>query len=62
VLDADGFEAFVEAGDPFDPALARKLRENILSVGNSRDLMEAYRQFRGKDPSVAPLLRKRGLQ
>lgn len=61
VLDADGFEAFKESGDPFNPELARKFRENILSVGNSRDLMEAYRQFRGKDPSVEPLLRKRGL-
>jgi len=62
VLDADGFDAFVEAGDPFHPELARRLRENILSVGNSRDLMEAYRQFRGKDASVEPLLKKRGLQ
>jgi peptidyl-dipeptidase Dcp len=61
VLDADGFEAFEESGDPFHPDLARRLREQILSVGNSRDLMEAYRQFRGKTPSVEPLLRKRGL-
>ena len=61
VLDCDGFEAFKESGDLFNPELARKFRENILSVGNSRDLMEAYRQFRGKDPAVEPLLRKRGL-
>ena len=61
VLDADGFEAFKESGDEFNPELARRFRENILAVGNSRDLMEAYRQFRGKDPAVEPLLRKRGL-
>jgi peptidyl-dipeptidase Dcp len=62
VLDADGFEAFKEAGDVFDPAVAKRLLENIYSTGNSRDLMETYRLFRGKEPAVEPLLKNRGLQ
>lgn len=60
VLDADGFEAFVEAGDIFDPATAQRLYEFVYSAGNTRDPAEAYRLFRGRDPEVLPLLRGRG--
>lgn len=61
VLDADGYEAFVEAGSPFDAATAASLLKNVLSVGNARDPREAYRAFRGRDAVVAPMLRGRGL-
>src|SRR3569833_1744269 len=60
VLDADGFEAYEEAGDPFDPATAERLHTYIYSGGGSRDFGEAYRLFRGRDPDVAGLLRNRG--
>ena len=60
VLDADGFAAFAERGDPFDPDLAARLQA-IYSAGDTADPMELYRAFRGRDPEVAPLLRKRGL-
>ena len=40
----------------------RVFREKILSIGHSRDLAAAYREFRGKDPSVEPLLEFRGLK
>ncbi len=61
VLDADGFEAFVEAGDPFDPAVAQRFKDCVLAVGNSREPGEAYRAFRGRDAVVEPMLRGRGL-
>ena len=60
VLDADGFAAFTEAGDAFDPALAARLKD-IYSAGDTRDPMELYRAFRGRDPEIAALLRQRGL-
>jgi peptidyl-dipeptidase Dcp len=60
VLDADGFAAFTEAGDVFDPALAERLKD-IYSAGDTRDPMELYRAFRGRDPDIAALLRQRGL-
>lgn len=60
VLDADGFEAFVEAGDPFDPALAARLR-TLLAAGDMRDPMALYVAFRGRLPSTAALLRSRDL-
>jgi peptidyl-dipeptidase Dcp len=61
VLDADGFDAFTETGDPFHPEVARRLREHVLSVGDSREPREAYRAFRGRDAQVEPMLRERGL-
>jgi peptidyl-dipeptidase Dcp len=61
VLDADGYGAFVEAGNPFDPAVAERLLRYVYSSGGSRDPSEAYRAFRGRDPSVTPMLAKRGL-
>jgi peptidyl-dipeptidase Dcp len=60
VLDADGFAAFIETGDVFDPALAARLKD-IYSAGDTRDPMELYRAFRGRDPEIGPLLQHRGL-
>jgi peptidyl-dipeptidase Dcp len=60
VLDADGFTAFEEAGDPFDPATAERLYTYIYSAGGSRDFAEAYRLFRGRDPDISGLIAKRG--
>ena len=61
VLDADGFDAFIEAGDIFAKEPAKKLYEHIYSAGNRQDPMQAYIAFRGREPTVAPLLTKRGL-
>lgn len=61
VLDCDAFDAFVEAGDVFDTAVAARLRECIYSSGNSREPGEAFRAFRGRDPVVEPMLKDRGL-
>ncbi len=61
VLDADCFEAFKETGDIFDPATAKSLQENILAAGGSEEPMKLYERFRGKDPSIAPLLERKGL-
>ncbi|ANH68134.1 M3 family metallopeptidase [Mitsuaria sp. 7] len=61
VLDCDAFEAFVEAGDPFDAATAQSVLANILSVGDSREPGATYRAFRGRDASVEPMLKGRGL-
>ncbi len=61
VMDADAFAAFEEVGDPFDPALASKLEEFILSKGGSEDAAALYTQFRGRLPGVEALLKGRGL-
>ncbi len=61
VLDCDAYEAFVEAGDPFDAATAKSLLDNILAVGNSREPGATYRAFRGRDAEVGPMLKGRGL-
>ena len=61
VLDADGFTAFDEAGDPFDPPTAQRLYSYVYSAGGTRDFAEAYRLFRGRDPDIAGLLKQRGL-
>jgi peptidyl-dipeptidase Dcp len=60
VLDADGFDAFHEAGDPFHPETAARLRR-VLESGDTRDPMELYVEFRGRPPETAALLRTRGL-
>jgi peptidyl-dipeptidase Dcp len=60
VMDADTREAFAETGNLFDKATADKMRKYILAPGNTTDRAEAYRQFRGRDPEVAALLKKRG--
>ena len=60
VLTADAFGAFVEGGGPYDSKVAERLRKFIFSVGNTADPAEAYRSFRGRDPRVEALMRKRG--
>lgn len=60
ILDADAFEAFRESGDLYNPELAKKFRF-LLSHGNTIDPMNMYVDFRGKQPSVEPLKRNRGL-
>jgi peptidyl-dipeptidase Dcp len=60
ILDHDAFAAFVESGDLYNPDLAKKFR-HILESGNTVEPMELYLQFRGKEPSVTPLLKDRGL-
>ncbi|MDE2012458.1 MAG: M3 family metallopeptidase [Alphaproteobacteria bacterium] len=62
VLDADGFMAFKEAGDAFDPATAKRLYDFIYSAGGTRDFAESYRAFRGRDPDIEALLEGRGLK
>ena len=60
VLTADAFGAFVEGKGPYDKAVAERLRKNVFSVGNTKDPAEAYRAFRGRDPKVDALMKKRG--
>ena len=60
VMDADTWAAFEEKGDVWDKDLAEKFRAIILSTGNESDRGEAYRAFRGRDPDVNALLKRRG--
>jgi peptidyl-dipeptidase Dcp len=60
VLDADAFEAFKEKGI-FDQATAKAFMEHVLAKGATDDAMKQYEKFRGKKPSIEPLLKKRGL-
>ena len=62
VLDADAFQAFKDKGDLFHPATAKAFRENVLDKGGSEDPMSLYTRFRGAEPSVEPLLQRRGLK
>ena len=59
-MDADTWAAFEEAGNPFDRTIADRFRTVLLSTGNETDRAEAYRQFRGRDPDVKALLKRRG--
>jgi peptidyl-dipeptidase Dcp len=61
VMDADAFGAFEEAGDIFDPAVAKRLHDDIYASGGSLDPEAAYVAFRGRDPEPDALLRRRGL-
>ena len=61
VLAADAFGAFEEAGI-FDEATARRFRQQILEVGGSRDIMDAYVAFRGREPTIDALLRQTGIE
>lgn len=61
ILDADGFDAFVETGDIFDAETAKRLYDFVLSTGDSLDYLEAYIGFRGRAPTTDALLRNRGL-
>jgi peptidyl-dipeptidase Dcp len=60
VLTADAYEAFVEGGGLYDPKVAARLRQHIFSTGNTLDPAAAYRAFRGREPKVDALMRKRG--
>jgi peptidyl-dipeptidase Dcp len=60
VLTADAFGAFVEGKGPYDKAVAERLRKYVFSVGNTVDPAEAYRGFRGRDPKIDALMKKRG--
>lgn len=60
VLDTDAFEAF-KTTNLFNPEKAKLFRKNILEKGGTEDPMVLYKRFRGAEPSVEPLLRKRGL-
>lgn len=59
-LDADAFEAFKEAGNIFDPATAAKFKI-LLSSGSTKDAMQLYKDFRGREPDIKALLRNRGM-
>jgi len=61
VMDADAFGAFEEAGNIFDPTVAKRLRDDIYSTGGSVDPEQAYVAFRGREPEPDALLRRRGL-
>lgn len=61
VLDADAFAAFEESGDVYNQDLASKYRKYILASGGTDDAMTLYKKFRGKEPEIEPLLKKRGL-
>ncbi|WP_159572760.1 M3 family metallopeptidase [Curtobacterium sp. 18060] len=61
VLDADTVEWFRDNGG-LDRAAGRRFAERLLGVGGSKDPLEAYRDFRGRDAEVGPLLRRRGLE
>lgn len=60
ILDADGFDAFKQSGDIFNPELAAKLKQWVFESGGLRETDELYRNFRGSDPGIEPLLRNRG--
>lgn len=61
VLDCDAFEAFKESGNLFNPEIAAKFRTSVLSPGCIDEAMNMYKNFRGKEPGIDPLLKKRGL-
>lgn len=59
-LTADAWEAFLEAGGPYDPVVCNRLRDTVMSVGNTVPAAVAFRNFRGRDVSIDALLRDRG--
>jgi peptidyl-dipeptidase Dcp len=59
-LTADAWEAFTEAGGPWNKAVAKRLSDHVLSVGNTIDPADGYRAFRGRDAGIDALMRKRG--
>ena len=60
VITADAALAFEEAGGLYEPELAKRLRDNVFAIGNTVDPADAYRAFRGRDPQIEGLMRKRG--
>jgi peptidyl-dipeptidase Dcp len=61
VLDADAFDAFIEAGSPFDAAVASRLLKHIYAAGDSVEPGATYREFRGRDARIEAMLEKKGL-
>ena len=59
-MDADTWAAFEERGDVWDPEMAKRFNAIVLATGNESDRAEAYRVFRGRDPDVNALLKRRG--
>ena len=59
-ITADAYEAFTEGKGPYDKAVAKRLRDNVFAIGNTVDPADAYRAFRGRDPGIQALMRKRG--
>ena len=62
VLDCDAFQAYVETGDIFNQTVAQKFRQYVLTPGGIDDAMDMYVNFRGKKPSIEPLLKNSGLK
>ncbi len=62
LLDADAYEAFRETGDVYNQAVAKAFREHILERGGTKEPMEMYVNFRGREPVIEPLLKQRGLK
>ncbi|MDD2577581.1 MAG: M3 family metallopeptidase, partial [Bacteroidales bacterium] len=62
VLDADAFNAFLEAGDIFDKTTADKFKNEILSRGSTDEAMNMYVRFRGKEPSIDAVLKNNGMK
>jgi peptidyl-dipeptidase Dcp len=60
VYAADAWEAFTEAGNPWDPKVAQRFRDHVFSVGNTVDPADGYRAFRGRDAKIEALMRERG--
>lgn len=61
VLDADAYDAFSEAGNPFDATVAARLLKFIYASGGTLPPMQAYASFRGRAPTITPMLKKKGL-
>ena len=59
-LSADAWEAFLEGKGPYDLEVARRLQQNVFRVGYTVDPADGYRAFRGRDPGIGALMRKRG--
>lgn len=60
VLDQDAWNAFKEKGNPFNKQVADRFVKFVLSSGNTQEPADAYKDFRGKEPSIRPLLEARG--
>jgi len=61
VLDADAFDAFTEAGSPFDAAVAQRLLKHIYAAGDSVEPGATYEAFRGRAARIEAMLEKKGL-
>ena len=59
VISADAYEAFTEGKGPYDAAVAKKLYDNVFSIGNTIDQESAYKKFRGRNAKSDALMRAR---